>query len=140
MDAWDRAKLTNWRREQGLDQEGIVGTVNVSHNDRLNVIVVSSDPRNFSIVEKVINELDQEQTQEEIRLYFLKFADAETLVPSLQDLFEGGSAGADRNEPWWRRRDREPTENTGFGVQGEVHLVADVTPQRYPHINECTEL
>ncbi len=126
MDAWDRAKLTSWRREQGLDQEGIVGTVNVSHNERLNVIVVSSDPRNFSIIEKVINELDKEQTQEEIRLYFLKFADAETLVPSLQDLFEGGSAGSDRDLPWWRRRDREPTENAGFGVQGEVHLVADV--------------
>ena len=127
MDAWDRAKLTNWRREQGLDQEGIVGTVNVSHNERLNIIVVSSDPRNFSIIEKVIKELDQEQTQEEIRLYFLKFADAETLVPSLQDLFEGGSAGSDRDVPWWRRRDREPTENGGgFGVQGEVHLVADV--------------
>ena len=126
MDAWDRAKLTSWRREQGLDQEGIVGTVNVSHNERINVIVVSSDPRNFSIIEKIINELDQEQTQEEIRLYFLKFADAETLVPSLQDLFEGGSAGSDRELPWWRRREREPTENAGFGVQGEVHLVADV--------------
>ena len=126
MDAWDRAKLTSWRREQGLDQEGIVGTINVSHNERLNVIVVSSDPRNFSIIEKVINQLDQEQTQEEIRLYFLKFADAETLTPNLQDLFEGGSAGADRDLPWWRRRDREPTENAGFGVQGEVHLVADL--------------
>ena len=128
MDAWDRAKLTNWRREQGLDQEGIVGTVNVSHNERLNIIVVSSDPRNFSIIEKVIKELDQEQTQEEIRLYFLKYADAETLTPNLQDLFEGGSAGSDRDLPWWRRRDREPTESstTGFGVQGEVHLVADL--------------
>ncbi len=127
MDAWDRAKLRNWQREQGLNQEGIVGTVNVSHNDRLNVVVISSDPRNFSIIEKVIQELDQEQTQEEIRLYFLKFADAQTLVPSLQDLFEGGSTGRDRERPWWERRYREPSEGGGgFGVQGEVHLVADV--------------
>ena len=127
MDAWDRAKLRNWQREQGLDQEGIVGTVNVAHNDRLNVVVVSSDPRNFSIVEKIIQELDKEQTQEEIRLYFLKHADAETLVPSLQDLFEGGSAGRDRERPWWERRYREPSEGGGgFGVQGEVHLVADI--------------
>ena len=127
MDAWDRAKLRNWQREQGLDQEGIVGTVNVAHNTRLNVVVVSSDPRNFSIIEKVIQELDKEQTQEEIRLYFLKHADAETLVPSLQDLFEGGSAGRDRERPWWERRYREPTEGGGgFGVQGEVHLVADI--------------
>ncbi|MDE0683275.1 MAG: hypothetical protein OXI63_10205, partial [Candidatus Poribacteria bacterium] len=127
MDAWDRAKLRNWQREQGLDQEGIVGTVNVSHNDRLNVVVVSSDPRNFSVIEKVIQELDQEVTQEEIKLYFLKFADAQTLVPSLQDLFEGGSTGRDRERPWWERRYREPSEGGGgFGVQGEVHLVADV--------------
>ncbi|MCY3743138.1 MAG: hypothetical protein OXH00_19140 [Candidatus Poribacteria bacterium] len=127
MDAWDRAKLRNWQREQGLDQEGIVGTVNVAHNDRLNVVVISSDPRNFSIIEKVVQELDKEQTQEEIRLYFLKHADAETLVPSLQDLFEGGSTGRDRERPWWERRYREPSEGGGgFGVQGEVHLVADV--------------
>ncbi len=132
LDAWDRAKLRNWKREQGLeDSQGIVGTVNVSHNDRLNIIVVSSDPRNFSIIEKVINELDQEQTQEEIRLYFLKYADAETLVQSLQDLFEGGSAGRDRDLPWWERerraRQRQLSEgSTGFGVQGEVHIVSDI--------------
>ena len=126
MDAWDRARLRNWQREQGMDQEGLVGVINVSHNARLNIIVVSSDPRNFSIIEKVLQELDQAETQEEIKLYFLKFADAETLVPSLQDLFEGGSAGRDRDRPWWDRRRDEPTENGGFGVQGEVHLVADV--------------
>ena len=131
MDAWDRAKLRNWQREQGLEQsQGIVGNVNVSHNDRLNIIVISSDPRNFSIIEKVINELDQEQTQEEIRLYFLQFADAETLVQSLQDLFEGGS-GSDRDLPWWERERRarrgELSEgSTGFGVQGEVHIVSDL--------------
>ncbi len=126
MDSWDRARLRNWEREQGIDQHGIVGDVNVSPNARLNIIVVSSDPRNFSIIEKVIQELDQAETQEEIKLYFLKFADAETLVPNLQDLFEGGSTGQDRDRPWWDRRDREPSENAGFGVQGEVHLVADI--------------
>ena len=125
MDSWDRARLRSWQREQGVDQQGIVGEVNVSPNARLNIIVVSSDPRNFSIIEKIIQELDQAETQEEIKLYFLKFADAEILVPSLQDLFEGGSAGRDRDRPWWDRRREEPTENGGFGVQGEVHLVAD---------------
>ena len=127
MDAWDRAKLRRFQQDEGLDDyQGIVGSVNISSNERINIVVVSSDPRNFSIIEKIINELDQEQTQEEIRLYFLKFADAETLSANLQDLFEGGSAGADRDEPWWRRRDREPTQSAGFGVQGEVHLVADL--------------
>ncbi|RKU39135.1 hypothetical protein C6496_03490 [Candidatus Poribacteria bacterium] len=131
MDAWDRAKLREFQRERGVDQsQGIVGNVNVSHNARLNIIVISSDPRNFSIIEKVINELDQEQTQEEIRLYFLQFADAETLVQSLQDLFEGG-AGSDRDLPWWERERRArrgelSEESTGFGVQGEVHIVSDL--------------
>ena len=127
MDAWDRARLRDWQRRQGIEQQGIVGEVNISHNDRLNIIVVSSDPRNFSIIEKVLQELDQAETQEEIKLYFLKFADAETLAPNLQDLFEGGSTGRDRDRPWWDRRRDEPTEGGGgFGVQGEVHLVADV--------------
>ena len=77
-------------------------------------------------LKKLLQELDQAETQEEIKLYFLKFADAEILVPSLQDLFEGGSAGRDRDRPWWERRRDEPTEGGGgFGVQGEVHLVAD---------------
>ncbi len=127
QDPWDRAKLSAYRRERGLadDSQGIVGTVHISHDDRINVVVVSSDPRNFPLIEKIINELDQEQTQEEIKLYFLKFATADTLSTNLQDLFEGGSAGADRDRPWWERRDREQTENGGFGIQGEVHLVAD---------------
>ncbi len=128
LDPWDRAKLSAYRRERGLTSsefQGIVGTVNISYDDRLNVVVVSSDPRNFPIIEKVINELDQEQTQEEIKLYFLQFANAETLSTDLQDLFEGGSAGADRDRPWWERRERRPTQDGGFGVQGEVHIVAD---------------
>ncbi len=125
-DRWDMEKIRAFRRERGDSSsmyQGIVGTVNVSRNDRLNIVVVSSDPRNFSIIEKVINELDQEQTQEEIKMYFLEFANAEALAANLQDLFEGGSAGQDRDRPWWERRDREPTQDGSFGVQGNVHIV-----------------
>ena len=128
-DRWDMEKIRAFRRERGDSSsmyQGIVGTVNVSRNDRLNIVVVSSDPRNFSIIEKLINELDKEQTQEEIKMYFLKHANAEALSANLQDLFEGGSAGQDRDRPWWDRRDREPTQEGGFGVQGNVHIVFDV--------------
>ncbi len=124
-DPWDRAKIRAFRREQGVENQGIVGDVRVSRDDRLNVVVVASDPRNFSIIDKVINALDQEQTQTEIKIYYLKYAIADTLAPSLQDLFEGGSAGADRERPWWARARREPSGSTGFGIQGEVHIVPD---------------
>ena len=126
---WDAEKMRAFRRERGDTSslyQGIVGTVNVSRNDRLNIVVVSSDPRNFSIIEKIINELDQEQTQEEIKMYFLEFANAETLSTNLQNLFEGGSGGDD-DRPWWDRgrSDSRSTDGGGFGVQGEVHIVFD---------------
>ena len=124
-DPWDRAKLRAFRREQGVENQGIVGDVRVSRDDRLNVVVVASDPRNFPIIDEVINALDREQTQAEIKIYYLKYAIAGTLAPSLQDLFEGGSTGSDRDRPWWARAQREPSGNTGFGIQGEVHIVPD---------------
>ena len=125
-DRWDRDRRRDRERSEDATYQGIVGSVNISKNDRLNIVVVSSDPRNFPIIEKIIESLDQEQTQEEIKMYFLEYANAEDLSAELQDLFEGGSAGADRDRPWWERRDREPTRDGGFGVQGNVHIVHDV--------------
>ena len=124
---WSRQRrdLLRQKTEAGQQYQGIVGTVNISSNDRLNAVVISSDPRNFPILEKVINELDQADPQEEIRIYFLKFAEAEDLQYNLQDLFEGGSTGRDRDSPWWGREERRQTESGGFGVQGPVHIVAD---------------
>ena len=129
FDREDLLRMQRYRRERGNTADffqGIVGFVNISKNDRLNIVVVSSDPRNFTIIEKIIDELDQGQTQEEIKMYFLKFANAEALSANLQDLFEGGSAGQDRDRPWWDRIDREPTEAGSFGVQGDVNIVYDV--------------
>ncbi|MBI1925697.1 hypothetical protein HYR99_15765 [Candidatus Poribacteria bacterium] len=124
---WERRRQDMRRNTQDQEYQGIIGTVNVSSNDRLNAVVVSSDPRNFTLIEKVIKELDQAKPQEEIRIFFLQFADAQTLSDNLKDLFEGGNAGQDRNTPWWWRQQQQQTggESTGFGVQGEVHLVPD---------------
>ena len=123
---WDRRRRDVQRERQGQEYQGIIGAVNVSSNDRLNAVVVSSDPRNFPLVEKLINELDQADPQEEVRIFFLKFADAQTVSDNLQDLFEGGSTGRDRNRPWWEHREQRQTESGGgFGVQGAVHLVPD---------------
>ncbi len=124
---WDRQRRDTQRERQrrGAEYQGIVGTVNISSNDRLNAVVVSSDPRNFTIIEKIISELDEANPQEEIRIYFMKFADAQTLAANLQDLFEGGSAGRDQGRPWFDRREQRPSDGGGFGVQGEVHLVPD---------------
>ena len=123
---WDRRRREIQRERQDQDFQGIIGTVNVSSNDRLNAVVVSSDPRNLPLIEKLIKELDRADPQEEVRIFFLKFADAQTLSDNLVDLFEGGTAGRDRNRPWWERREeRQSQQVSSFGVQGAVHLVPD---------------
>lgn len=132
FDRWDMERLRNYRRERGDNSDlfqGIVGTVNISQNERLNIVIVSSDPRNFTIIEEIITKLDVAQTQEEFKMYFLKHANAEDLSTILTDLFEGGSAGSDEDRPWWERdrgRDNNEGGEGGFGVQGEVNIVFDV--------------
>jgi len=137
MNRWDRRNMAErmwWQRqrmrEQGqqFEQTGIVGEVNIASDSRLNAILVSSDPRNFPFIEKVIRELDQADPKEEMRIFFLKYANAAQLVQTLQDLFEGGSVGQGWDSQWrrWdRRRERQEWGGPGFGVQGEVNLVSD---------------
>ena len=122
---WERRNREVQRERRGQEYQGIIGTVNVSSNDRLNAVVVSTDPRNIPLIEKLIKELDQADPQEEVRIFFLKFADAQTLSDNLVDLFEGGTAGRDRDRPWWDRREERQSQDGTIGVQGEVHLVPD---------------
>ncbi|RKU27840.1 hypothetical protein C6497_10515 [Candidatus Poribacteria bacterium] len=153
FDREDILEMLTYRRDEvssGDLFQGIVGLVNLSRNDRLNIVVVSSDPRNYTIIEKLINELDQKKTLEEIKMYFLKHANAEDLSTNLQELFEGGSGGDDddRYRPWWDRGRSDETSEGGFGVQGEVHIVFDVrlnaliittSAQNFPMIDELVE-
>ncbi len=127
---WEAEKMRATRRERGESgniYQGIVGTVNISHDDRLNIVIVSSDPRNFTIIEKIIEVLDQKQTENEFKMYLLEFADAATLKEQLTELFEGGDAGGDSNRYWWDWDSRSSSnQDTGFGVQGTVHIVEDI--------------
>lgn len=130
VDREDILELLTYRRnEVNVDDifHGFVGLVNISRNDRLNIVVVSSDPRNFPTIEELIEVLDQAKTQEEIKMYFLEFANAETLATLLRDLFEGGSGGSERERPWWDwDRGNDSSDGSGFGVQGAVHIVHDI--------------
>ena len=150
IDREDILEMLTFRRDSvntGDLFQGIIGLVNLSRDDRLNIVVVSSDPRNFTIIEKLINELDEKKTSEEIKMYFLKHANAEDLSTNLQELFEGGSGGDDndRYRPWWERGRGNDSSEGGFGVQGEVHIVFDVrlnaliittATQNFPMIDE----
>jgi len=128
---WDRRRRERERRERGgssQSNQGVVGTVSVSSDERLNAILISSDPRNFPFLEKIITELDEADPQDEMQIYFLKFADAQTLTETLRNLFEGDT-GEDDDRPWWERRrerDRGDESEGGFGIQGEVSLVPDL--------------
>ncbi len=128
LDRWSAEKMRAYRRERGESgdlYQGLVGTVNISQNDRLNIVIVSSDPRNFTIIEKIIEALDQKQTENEFKMYLLEFADAATLKENLTQLFEGEDTGGDSYRYWWDDR-RDSNEDTGFGVQGTVHIVEDI--------------
>lgn len=122
---WER-----WRsKELQTRTKGIQGDVNIAFDERMNAVIVSSDPQNFPLIEEIIKQLDQEVTpQEVIKIFVLQYADAETIVQNLQDLFQGAS---DRDMPWWEReRRREERRRRGegeevTGIQGEVNLVAD---------------
>ncbi len=129
---WERRRWEDERRRK--DEEGggasksIVGEVNITSDDRLNAILISSDPRNFPIIEKIITELDQPDPKEEIKMFYLKYADAEDVVQNLQDLVEGNTGG--RDMPWWARferrmRQQEMGTNQTSGIQGPVNMVAD---------------
>ncbi|MDE0314111.1 MAG: hypothetical protein OXM61_04350 [Candidatus Poribacteria bacterium] len=131
FDREDILEMMTYRRRQGDTSDlfqGFVGLVNISRDDRLNIVIVSSDPRNFPIIEKIIEVLDQKQSENEFKMYLLEFADAATLKENLTQLFEGEDAGSDRSSRyyWWDRDSRSSNQETGFGVQGTVHIVEDI--------------
>jgi type II secretion system protein D len=131
---WER-----WRsRELQTTTKGIQGTINIISDDRLNAVIVSSDPQNFVIIEEVIKILDQSvKPQEIIKIMPLKYADSATIVQTLEDLFQGGNSN--NNTPWWMgggggrggrggRNNRGGGQDQGSqitGIRGDVNLVAD---------------
>lgn len=128
FDREDILQMLTYRRDRRNPEnifQGIVGLVNITRDDRLNLVIVSSDSRNFTLIDKIINELDQEQSQQEYKKYLLKNANAEGLKTLLDDLFEAG-AGNDEDRPWWERgRGDDSSSEGGFGVQGQVNIVFD---------------
>lgn len=128
FDREDILEMLTYRRDRRNPEnifQGIVGLVNITRDDRLNLVIVSSDSRNFTLIDKIISELDQEQSQQEYKKYLLKNANAEGLKTLLDDLFEAG-AGDDEDRPWWERgRGDDSSSEGGFGVQGQVNIVFD---------------
>ncbi len=154
--SWERWRVRMWSAERRLRMRregiqaagmGIVGEVRVTAEDRLNAVIVVTDPRNFPIIENLIKQLDQYPTEQQqtVKFYLLKNADAQIVVDSLQTLFEG----VDRNLPWWIRERRRPEEQAGVaGIQGTVNMVADdrlnaviiaTNPQNFPVIDKLIE-
>ena len=124
---WERRGRGGEQGQTGI--KGVQGQVNIVSDERLNAVLVSSDPQNFPLIEKIIEQLDQQvDPQEVIKIFMLEYADAETIVDSMQELFEGTS---EQDLPWWERerrrrdRDRRGESEEMTGIQGTVNLVAD---------------
>ncbi|GIX07131.1 MAG: hypothetical protein KatS3mg115_1534 [Candidatus Poribacteria bacterium] len=125
----ERERWRPWweqQQQQGGQIQGIVGEVRVSADTRMNALIVASDPRNWSLLESLINELDQpDQPENEIEIFFLKNADATTIVQQINELVQGQQQGQ-QNRPWWWEPPREQEQREGvYGLRGQVNLTAD---------------
>lgn len=126
---WDRWRGGRDRRGRGGEDtglKGVQGEINIVSDDRLNAVVVVSDPQNFPLIESIIQQLDKQvDPQEVIKIIPLQYADAQTTVQNLEALFQGD----ERDLPWWererRRREQRDSGDEITGIQGTVDLVAD---------------
>jgi len=112
--------------QQGATAQGLVGEVRIAADDRLNGIVVATDPRNFSVIDLLIEQIDQQdQPAEEIQIFFLQHGTASAVVETIQTLIQGQRE--QDNRPWWwdgGRQTQEPKEGV-YGLRGQVQLSAD---------------
>lgn len=116
-------------RSRGSDSQGIAGEIQYAADERLNAVVISSDPSNWTIIETLIAELDiQDDPGNEIEIFVLKNANAEALVENIQELIDGqDDDDRDRYRYWWYDDydQGDDDSDSGFGLQGEVNLTAD---------------
>ncbi len=116
-------------RSRGSDSQGVAGEIQYAADERLNAVVISSDPSNWTIIETLINELDiQDDPGNEIEIFVLKNANAEALVQNIQELIDGqDDDDRDRYRYWWYDDydQGDDDSDSGFGLQGEVNLTAD---------------
>jgi len=117
------------QRGSELGYGGIVGDVHIATDARLNSLLISTDERNFPFIAKIIDELDQAKTKTEFKIVFLEVADAERMVETLQDIIYGDTRGRwGRRNPqnlYFRQMERREFGGAGFGITGNVHVVAE---------------
>lgn len=114
--------------QEGTRVQGLVGEVRIAADERLNGIVVATDPRNFTLLDRLIEQIDQQdQPSEEIQIFFLQHGNAQSVVETIQTLIQGQQQQRG-NVPWWwddwRRQQEEPREGV-YGLRGQVQLSAD---------------
>ena len=112
-----------------LGYGGIIGEVHIASDTRLNSLLISTDERNFPFIARIIEELDQAEVREEFKIVFLEVADAERMVETLQDIIYGDTRGRwGRRNPenlFFRQMERRESGGQGFGIAGNVNLVAE---------------
>jgi type II secretory pathway component GspD/PulD (secretin) len=73
--------------------------IEVGFDERSNTIVILSSEQNFKAIQKIVTQLDTEESLETKTEWFeLKHADAEDMAQQMNDLYEGMQQN---NMPWW---------------------------------------
>ncbi|RKY04107.1 hypothetical protein DRP77_04720 [Candidatus Poribacteria bacterium] len=119
-----------WIRERRRGEEtrvaGIQGTVNMVADERLNAVIVATNPQNFAVIDKLIEQMDQSIPEQEwaTKVYKLKYADAETVAQIISNMF----GQTQRPTPFFFIP-RRMMRRTGSALAGNVTAVA------YPTLN-----
>ena len=81
-------------QNKSVATSGILGSVQVSTNDRTNSIIVSCPPENMPLVEQFIEQLDSPGAIAKIKIFPIRNAVASTLVETLRSLLPTASGTA----------------------------------------------
>lgn len=113
---------------------GAMEEATASADDRTNTLVVTAAPDTLRVVEKLVQDLDANPSEEEaVFVYRLKNADAANLEQILNDLFMSSTTGTTRSGARGRQTGRfqqsrfgsTNTIQTSNELAGQVYFVAD---------------
>jgi type II secretion system protein D len=81
-------------QNRSVATSGLLGSVQVSTNDRTNAIIVSCPPENMPLIEQFIEQLDSPGAVAKIKIFPIKNATAASLVETLRSLLPTASGTA----------------------------------------------
>lgn len=125
-----------FRRKPGT--RSVRDTIELAADQRSNALIVYSTDENFELVEKVMAELDTEESRRtETRSYELTYADAEDVAEQLNELYTGlGDRSPSYGFFYYPRRQRETTTTRFVPERRTNTLIVIAQPAEFDQIED----